>query len=174
MDFRRSYIPGGSYFFTVVTEQRNPLLIDNIDRLREAFRYTINKRPFTIDAIVVLPDHIHTIWTLPPEDTDYSSRWSLLKRYFSTHLPIPSANKSKQSRREKGVWQRRFWEHTLRDESDWRNHLDYIHYNPVKHGYTHQVNEWPYSSFHRSVKWGWYESSWGENISSTVKQMNHE
>ena len=133
--YRRAFQPGGCYFFTLVTEQRRPLLIDNIDHLRRAFRMGIERRPLHIDAIVVLPDHLHALWRLPEGDTDFSTRWMHIKRCFSAGLkretsPTPScANVRKASGR------RRFWEHLIRDEEDWRRHMNYIHYNPVKHGY---------------------------------------
>jgi len=161
MQYRRSRQSGGSYFFTLVTHQRQPLLSipENIGRLRIAFKREMEKYPFTIDAIVVLPDHLHTIWTLPENDTDYSTRWSRIKRYFSSGCISANAaqSASRHNKREKPVWQRRFWEHTIRDENDWQRHMDYIHYNPVKHGHAKSAGEWPYSSFKRCVQRGWYE-----------------
>jgi putative transposase len=119
------------------------------------------KRPFTIDAIVILPDHLHMLWTLPDSDVDYSLRLQQIKRYFSTGLPPMPSNRSQRVKGEKGIWQRRFWEHCVRDDRDWRNHMDYIHFNPVKHGYVHRVNEWTYSSFSRCVEKGLYDLEWG-------------
>lgn len=139
MEYRRSRQTGGHYFFTVVTHQRQPLLTmpENIERLRAAFRREMEKRMFVIDAIVILPDHLHALWRLPEGDADYSGRWSRIKRHFSAGcVGIRAAQSaSRQNKREKPVWQRRFWEHTIRDDEDWRSHMDYIHYNPVKNGY---------------------------------------
>jgi len=158
MEYRRYYEPGARYFFTVVTANRNPLLIENIDRLRAAFKTCINRHPFEVEAIVVLPDHLHTIWKLPEGDVDFSKRWMVIKRCFSSGLPTVKISKSKTNKREKGIWQRRFWEHYIRDENDWRNHMDYIHFNPVKHGYVDCPKDWPHSSFQQAVDKGWYES----------------
>ncbi len=159
MDYRRLYRPGAGYFFTVVTEKRQPLLIQHIERLRDAFRLCLSRYPFEIEAIVVLPDHLHTLWRLPDSDTDFSQRWMVIKRKFSSGLSSGFVNDSKNRKREKGIWQRRFWEHCIRDEDDWRKHVDYIHFNAVKHGYVSQAHEWPYSSFHRAVRHGWYEKN---------------
>ncbi|WP_308366195.1 MULTISPECIES: transposase [unclassified Microbulbifer] len=174
MDYRRAYVPGACYFFTVVTGHRQPLLVDHIDRLRKAFRQVHAKHSFEIQAVVVLPDHLHTIWKLPNNDLDYSTRWMKIKRIFSTGLPSTARTASQKSKREKGVWQRRFWEHLIRDEQDWGNHLDYIHYNPVKHGYVTRVKDWPYSSFHRLVEKRWYTKDWGSKISDMVRGMHFE
>ncbi|MBE9136315.1 transposase [Nodosilinea sp. LEGE 07088] len=160
MEYRRYYQNGGSYFFTVVTENRRPLLTQHIDRLRNAFRHSMERYPFVIEGIVVLPDHLHTLWRLPDGDDDFSLRWMVIKRKFSAGLKPGIVNASKRAKREKGIWQRRFWEHCIRDERDWRCHLDYIHYNPVKHGYCHKPADWPYSSFHRSVRQGLYTADW--------------
>ncbi len=164
MEYRRYYQPGSSYFFTVVTDHRKPLLIDHIDRLRAAFRHGMERYPFVIEGIVILPDHLHTLWRLPEHDADFSTRWSVIKRKFSTGIPIASqVNASKYAKRERGIWQRRFWEHCIRDKDDWHRHLDYIHYNPVKHGYCLAPAEWPYSSFHRAVRQGMYQMDWGRD-----------
>ncbi len=175
MNYRRNYQAGGYYFFTVVTHNRQPILIDNINVLRDAFRYVMHKHPFQIDAIVILPDHLHTIWQLPANDTNYSLRWSLLKRHFSTHFPPSEVSVSKQKRREKGIWQRRFWEHTLRDEDDWQRHMDYLHYNPVKHGFVDTPLEWEFSSFKREISRGFYVADWGKNgAPGTIVGMKNE
>jgi putative transposase len=163
MEYRRYYQPGGTYFFTIVTEHRQPLLIEHVDRLRAAFRYGIDRYPFIIEGIVILPDHLHTIWRLPNGDDNFSLRWMVIKRKFSAGFAAQMINSSKQAKREKGIWQRRFWEHCIRDEEDWRRHMDYIHYNPVKHGYCATPVEWQYSSFHRSVKQGLYAADWRIN-----------
>jgi putative transposase len=174
MEYRRAWMPGSTYFFTVVTEYRRPLLIEHIDRLRNAFRHVRSKYPFSIDAIVVLPDHLHTVWTLPEGDSNYATRWMQIKRKFSSGLPANPVSPSKASKREKGIWQRRYWEHCIRDEKDWQNHMDYIHHNPVKHGYAKQVRDWPFSSFHRLVERGWYAEDWGSHIADEIRQMDHE
>ena len=160
-NYRRVYIPGGSYFFTVVTQGRAPLLIEHVDHLRRAFRLALARRPVRIDAIVVLPDHLHCIWQLPPDDADFSVRWMSIKRLFSAALPARRTLPSQQARRDKGIWQRRFWEHVIRDETDWRRHMDYIHYNPVKHGCCAAPRDWPHGSFLRCVEAGLYAADWG-------------
>jgi len=174
MNYRRYYEPGGTYFFTVTTQHRQPLLIEHIDRLRAAFRQGIERYPFIIDGIVILPDHIHTLWHLPDGDDNFSIRWMVIKRKFSAGLATGIVNRSKQAKREKGIWQRRFWEHYIRNEADWCRHLDYIHYNPVKHGYYSTPAEWPYSSFRRSVKEGLYLKDWGSSLPAGVERMNLE
>jgi len=174
MNYRRYYQSGGTYFFTVVTQNRQPLLIEHIDRLRDAFRHGMERYPFTIDGIVILPDHLHALWHLPDGDNNFSIRWMVIKRKFSAGFESGITNRSKQVKREKGIWQRRFWEHCIRDETDWCRHLDYIHYNPVKHGYCSLPGEWPYSSFSRSVKEGLYLSDWGSSLSVEVDRMDLE
>ena len=162
-EYRRTYMPGVSWFFTVNLAQRkgNHLLVNHIDALRQAFRYINEKYPYRLDAVVVLPDHLHCIWTLPPDDSDYSRRWSLLKGHFSRVIEKDERiSKSRQKRRERGVWQRRFWEHMVRDQEDVNRHVDYIHWNPVKHGWVRQVADWPLSSFHDYVARGTYSENW--------------
>ena len=156
MQYRRVYQSGARYFFTVVTENRQALLIENMERLRAAFRLCMSRYPFEIEAIVVLPDHLHTIWRLPEGDADFSKRWMVIKRKFSAGLQSAVVSDSKLKKREKGIWQRRFWEHCIRNEEDWRRHIDYIHFNPVKHGYVSNPQDWPYSSFNQAVDKGWY------------------
>lgn len=178
MQYRRNREAGGTYFFTLVTYQRQHLLTipENIIRLRTAFKREMHKRSFEIEAIVILPDHLHTLWILPETDDDYSTRWSNIKRYFSTACVGVTGDvlKSRQSKRNKPVWQNRFWEHTIQNERDRQNHMDYIHYNPVKHGLVKSPGEWPYSSFRRSVKKGWYEESWGKGEPENIKGMDFE
>ena len=157
MKYRRVYEPGARYFFTVVTENRAPLLINHVERLRESFRECQSRYPFDIEAVVVLPDHLHTLWKLPDGDSDFSTRWMVVKRYFSAGLSSRPVSLSKARKREKGIWQRRFWEHLIRDEEDWRRHMDYIHYNPVKHGIVDKPEEWLYSSYNLAIRKGWYE-----------------
>ncbi len=166
-NYRRIYTPGASWFFTVnlLKRQNNPLLIENIKVLRSAFSEVKAKHPFRIDAVVILPDHLHCIWTLPEGDTNYSTRWNLLKGKFSRSLAKgEQLSNSRIKRRERGIWQRRFWEHMLRNEEDFNRHLDYIHWNPVKHGYVSNVMDWSHSSFHKYVKMGWYLENWGSQV----------
>lgn len=160
--YRRSFVEGGSYFFTVnLAERRLRLLTNHIELLRRAFRYVRKRHPFVIDAIVVLPDHLHTIWTLPEGDSDFPVRWRLIKASFSRGLPYTERVSTSRLRKgERGIWQRRFWEHALRDEDDLARHIDYIHFNPVKHGHVERVGAWPFSSFHRMVRLGLYPGDW--------------
>lgn len=157
--YTRAWIPGGTYFFTVNLAQRrdNTLLVDRIHLLRQAFRLVIASHPFVIDAMVVLPEHLHCIWRLPDGDDRFDIRWRLIKTVFSrAMMPDERISTSRERRNERGIWQRRYWEHVIRDDEDWRRHLDYIHYNPVKHGYVQRVRDWPHSSFHRFVRQGVY------------------
>jgi putative transposase len=157
-DYRRVLVPGGTYFFTVVTWHRRPLLAsgERIGLLREAFGHIKATRPFAVEGIVILPDHLHCILRLPPGDSDYSGRWREIKKRFSR-----AVDDRTNRRNERPVWQRRFYEHLIRDEEDWRRHMDYLHYNPVKHGLAGSVAEWPWSSFRRAVGRGWYTEDWG-------------
>ncbi len=160
--YRRHRIVGGTYFFTVtLRDRRSTLLVERIDCLREAFRHVRRHRPFVVDAVVVLPDHLHVIWTLPPGDADYAGRWRALKGRFSRQLARQGIDLGKDGRGEYVLWQRRYWEHTIRNAADLARHMDYIHYNPVKHGHVTKVMDWPYSSFHRFVKAGVYPADWG-------------
>ena len=161
-DYRRIRVPGGTYFFTVNLLERNSRwLVTHVDHLREAVRQVRARRPFHIDAWVVLPDHMHAVWTLPAEDTDYSGRWKAIKIAFAKALPRTEARSSvRAAKGERGIWQRRFWEHTIRDQRDYAAHVDYVHINPVKHGLVGSVGEWPYSSFHRFVAQGVYPADW--------------
>lgn len=161
-NYRRNFLPGACYFFTVnLADRRSRLLTKNIGALRSAFREARARHPFTIDAIVVLPDHLHAVWTLPEEDADFPLRWRLIKSTFSRSLPRTEVvSPSRMEKSEQGIWQRRYWEHTLRDEADAARHIDYIHFNPVKHGHVTRVVDWPYSSFHRMVKLGICPPDW--------------
>jgi len=167
----RSYIrakaKGATYFFTVNLAERhnNDLLIANIDVLRQAFRQTKQKYPFTMEACVILPEHLHCIWRLHEGDNDFSKRWRLIKTYFSKNITENERiSNSRKQKKERGIWQRRFWEHLIRDEDDYQNHVDYIHYNPVKHGHVQQTKDWRYSSFHLWVKRKYYPMDWADNI----------
>ena len=166
MNYRRVYIPGGTYFFTVVTYQRRPILSSpaRVEQLRSAFRYTIERMPFTIVASAILPDHMHFIWALPAGQTDFSTRWRLIKSHFTRSmepLKTPSDAPSRAGKGEKDIWQRRFWEHLLFDEVDLTRHIDYIHYNPVKHGLVRSPIEWKFSSFHQYLDMGMVSPDWG-------------
>ena len=166
--YRRNFVTGASFFFTVnLDDRRSRLLTDHIGPLRAAFRYVRARHPFAIDAIVVLPDHLHAIWTLPHGDADFATRWRLIKTAFSRSVaPGERRSPSREVKGERGIWQRRYWEHTLRDEGDFERHCDYIHFNPVKHGHAETAREWSYSSFQRFVKLGVYPMDWaaGEPI----------
>jgi putative transposase len=166
--YRRLKVDGGTYFFTVnLANRRGTLLTDHIAELRRAFRYVQARQPFAIEAVVVLPDHLHALWRLPHGDADYALRWLLIKKTFSRELPGGELRTpSRVAKRERGIWQRRYWEHLIRDETDFARHVDYIHFNPVKHGHVTQVADWPYSSFHRYVRLGLLPESWGGGESS--------
>jgi putative transposase len=159
-NYRRFRVAGGTYFFTVnLLERRRDLLVRHIDALRAAVRATKQDRPFHIDAWVVLPDHMHTIWTLPEGDEDFSNKWKSIKTRFSQTLPRTERRSAVRVRKgERGIWQRRFWEHVIRDERD-ATHFDYIHFNPVKHGWADKVVDWPFSSFHRYLRSGIYDAN---------------
>ena len=166
-NYRRVYIPGGTYFLTLVTHHRRPLFkeVNNINLLRTAVSKIKAEKPFDILAAVILPDHIHFLWQLPQDDSNYSQRVSRLKviftrAYKSNNLPSSTISASRLKHRESDVWQRRFWEHTIRDEADFQHHLDYIHYNPVKHGLVSCPHLWSYSSFRRWVDKDCYAHNW--------------
>ena len=166
--YRRDSIPGASWFFTVVTFDRRPVLCDKPVRLarHDAIELTRATRPFSIDAWVLLPDHLHCILTLPDGDADFSTRWNLIKRRTSgalkeNYFTPETMTASKRSRRELTFWQRRYWEHRIRDDHDFEKHADYIHFNPVKHGYAKTPQEWEYSSIHRYQRNGIYPPDWG-------------
>ena len=165
----RAFVPGGTFFFTVnLLERRRQLLTENIDHLREVFQ-AARRRPFTIEAIVILPDHPHCLWTLPPGDADFSTRWHDIKARFAAKISRWERLSARRLQKgERGIWQRRFWEHVIRDERDYDRHVDYIHYNPVKHGHVTKVADWPYSSFHRFVERGLYNLEWAadDNVRS--------
>jgi putative transposase len=163
-DYRRAKVPGATWFFTVNLAERhgNRLLVAHVDRLRRAFREVKAAHPFRIDAIVVLPDHLHCIWTLPPGDADFGTRWGLVKAGFSRGFePGERRSASRTQRGERGIWQRRFWEHLIRDDRDFQRHVDYLHWNPVKHGCSRRVVDWPHSSFHLYLRRGVYTPDWG-------------
>ena len=146
----RPRVPGACVFFTVnLVDRGADTLVRHVEVLRQAVAVTRAKRPFRIDAWVVLPDHMHAVWTLPEGDMDFSTRWSVIKARFSRAMPHTPRRRSHGERREHGLWQRRFWEHHIRDDEDWGNHVNYCWYNPVKHGLVERQEDWPYSSYHR-------------------------
>jgi putative transposase len=168
-NYRRAFVPGGCWFFTVnLLDRRRRLVTDHIDALREATRLTQTRHPFTIDAMVVLPDHIHAVWTLPPGDADFSLRWRLIKIGFAQAVPKTEQRSAVRiARGERAIWQRRFWEHLIRDDEDFRRHVEYCYINPVKHGLVSRVRDWPHSSFHRDVQVGLFPEDWAGDVSAT-------
>jgi putative transposase len=161
--YRRNFLPGGTFFFTVtLADRHSSALVDHVAALRTAFRTTRRERPFAIEAIVVLPDHLHAIFTLP--DADFSARWRRIKGHFSSALIDAGVRIARASNGDLALWQRRFWEHTIRDEKDFEKHVDYIHFNPIKHGLVERVRDWPHSSFHRYVQQGLLAEDWAGNI----------
>ncbi len=170
----RARISGGTYFFTVNLAERrgNTLLTEHITSLRAAFADTAKERPFAMPAFVVLPDHLHCLWRLPPCDCDFPTRWRLIKSRFSRALPeIERRSASRVTKGERGLWQRRYWEHLIRDGEDYRRHVDYIHYNPVKHGYVAEPRLWPHSSFARWVARGDYPQDWGSTDAMGMAEL---
>jgi putative transposase len=161
--YRRSTTEGGTFFFTLVTHRRARWLCEKRAQnvLRESIKIVRDKYPFTIEAWVLLPDHMHAIWTLPIGDSDYSTRWRLIKTRVTKALGSQlKQNSSRKKKGEGGLWQRRFWEHTIRDERDFKNHMDYTHYNPVKHGLVERPRDWSWSTFHKYVAGGVYPLDW--------------
>ncbi len=167
MEYRRIWLLGGCYAFTVVTFRRSPWLCQDVARaaLREAIVHVRKRYPFTIEAMVLLPDHLHCVWTMPEGDSDYATRWRLIKTYVTRkcvdrlELPV-KISKSRYKRGERNLWHRRYWEHCIRDDRDFTNQCNYIHNNPVKHGYCAMPKDWEYSSFHRFVSEGKYPKNW--------------
>jgi len=164
-NFRRMHRPGGTFFFTVnLAERGSRLLIAHIDALRAAYASVVAEHPLRTEAIVVMPDHLHAVWTLPDGDSDFSVRWKKIKTRVSKAVagvgsygglaPILRVSASKRAKGEVGLWQRRFWEHTIRDEADFAAHVAYCHFNPVKHGEVERPEDWPYSSVHREIRKG--------------------
>jgi putative transposase len=178
-EYRRIKIKGGTYFFTVVTFGRQPILINDHVRaaLREGIQEVRQSMPFTIEAWVLLPDHLHAIWTLPENDANFASRWAVIKRTVSRRCGslnenVASVKESHAKRGEGGIWQRRFWEHLIRDEVDLQRYLDYLHWNPVKHGYVKRAIDCPYSTFHRFVSQGLYSPDWGGINEDKMAKIN--
>ncbi|MFZ6758115.1 REP-associated tyrosine transposase [Undibacterium sp. Ji50W] len=170
-NYRRAFVPGGTWFFTVNLLQRhgNDLLVREIDLLRQVVRNVRNKYPFHIDAWVVLPEHMHCIFTLPEGDSDFSLRWRLIKSSFSRALPKTELLSTvRQAAGERGIWQRHYWEHLIRDELDFQKHVDYVHVNPLKHGLVQRVCDWPYSTFHHYVDAGIYPLNWCGDVVADI------
>lgn len=178
-NYRRINISGGTYFFTVVTHNRVTIFNHPEPQvmLRHAIKEVQEKFPFDIEAICLLPDHIHCMWTLPDGDSENPTRWRRIKSLFSRAYVTQFGSRgisseSRNKRGEQAIWQRRFWEHVILDEADYQNHFDYIHFNPVKHGYVSRVCDWPWSSFHRHVKQGVYSIEWGDLSDDTFIGIN--
>lgn len=173
MDYRRVWQPGGTYFFTLVLAHRrgNDLLVRHIDALREAVRIVRRRHPFIIHAWVVLPDHLHCVIELPEGDQDFATRWLLIKTSFSKAIPPgESRSRSRQRRNERGIWQRRYWEHLIRNQEDFNAHVNYVHFNPLKHGLVDSLSDWPYSTYHRMTAAGLCpaESGTRESVAARV------
>ncbi len=168
--YRRAKIDGGIFFFTVTLADRSSdLLVRHVDRLRRIYASVQERYPFETTAVCVLPDHLHAVWSLPPGDANFPLRWSLIKSGFSRGLAKDARRApSKIAKRESGIWQRRYWEHAIRDDNDLARHVDYIHFNPVKHGYVSRARDWPHSSFHRFVTRGLLPSDWGGDMRDTA------
>jgi putative transposase len=161
-DYRRNRVPGGTYFFTVnLLDRSSDLLVTEVEALRAAVRAARAHAPFHIDAWAVLPDHMHCLWTLPDGDADFPGRWWAIKTTFSKSIPATEPRLARRSNKgERGIRQRRYWEHTVRDDRDYAAHMDYVHFNPVKHGLVQHPADWPLSSFLRCVKAGLYPPDW--------------
>jgi len=170
MRYRRAKVTGGTFFFTLVTEHRRPLFREApaVALFLQAVEKIGTRHPFELDAYVVLPDHLHAIWTLPDGDFNFSTRWRLIKEGFTRayikEYGAPFQSESRRAKGEQGIWQRRFWEHAIRDENDFAKHLDYIHINPVHHGLATSARDWPHSSFLAWVQKGAYEPLWGSDV----------
>jgi len=160
--YRRNFVPGGMFFFTVtLDDRRSSVLVDHIERLCAAFRKTRSERLFAIEAIVILPDHLHAILTLPPGDSDFSDRWRRIKGHFTRSAVAAGVAVSRNHRGEYSLWQKRFWEHTIRDDQDFERCADYVHFNPVKHRLVSSPSDWPFSSLHRYARAGILARDWG-------------
>jgi putative transposase len=177
-DYRRANVLGGTYFFTLAAFDRRPFLTTDLARccLRSALTEVRRQCPFQVEAVCLLPEHLHCIWRLPAGDADFSGRWRdvkglFSKRYLANGGQETTRNKSRRQRGEAAVWQRRFWEHLIRDENDYYRHLDYIHFNPVKHGHVSRPSDWQWSSIHRYVQMGWYDTERGVQEPDTVKGL---
>ncbi len=170
-DYKRFYLNGGCYFFTVVTYKRQQILTqaNNAELLKQALNHVKKTHLFFLHAMVILPNHFHCLLKQPEKDFDYSTRIRLIKSHFSKAI-----NLSFNEHLKKPVWQQRFWEHYIRHETDWKKHMDYIHYNPVKHGYVKAARDWPHSTFHAWVERGVYDFNWGSSAPESIKQLRLE
>ncbi len=162
MRYRRADVAGGTYFFTVNLAERNrTLLIDHVDLLRSVIQEVKRRHPFHIDAMVILPDHLHALWTVPTDDSDYPTRWMLIKAGFSRNIsPGERRNAGRLAKGERGIRRRRYWEHSIQDDRDYARHVDYAHYNPVKHGYVQRPADWAHSNIHRYIESGVLPLDW--------------
>jgi putative transposase len=170
-NYRRAFMPGGTWFFTVnlLRRHNNDLLVREVGLLRDTVRKVRVRHPFHIDAWVVLPEHLHAVLTLPPGDTDFGLRWRLIKSGFSRALPKTEYRSGvRRKAGERGIWQRHYWEHLIRDDADYQRHVDYVHVNPLKHGYVRRVRDWPHSTFHRYVAGGIYPADWCGDVDVVV------
>jgi putative transposase len=164
--YRRSRVPGATFFFTVASrDRRADTLVRHVDFLRAAVKHERARKPFVIDAMVVLPDHVHAVWTLPAGDADYSGRWRAIKSGFVRRLRAQGLALTANAKGEHAVWQRRFWEHQIRDETDLARHVDYVHVNPLKHGLVERVADWRWSTFHRYLRLGILPADWATEAS---------
>jgi putative transposase len=171
MRYRRAKLAGGSYFFTINLAERSRVLrVDTIEILRNVVRAVRKNHPFDILAWVVLPDHLHAIWELPESDSDCATRWMLIKSGFSRGIPKGEwVRESRRKKGERGLWQRRFWEHLITGDGDLQRHMDYVHFNPVKHGYAKRAADWPYSSINRAIRRGWMSEDWAVDVDVSVE-----
>ena len=169
--YLRARIEGGVYFFTITLADRSSdLLVRHIEHLRKVYKVVEDRHPFETIAICVLPDHMHAVWSLPSGDSNFPVRWSQIKSAFSREFPATNVRSaSKAAKRDKGIWQRRYWEHTIRDDRDYAAHMDYIHFSPVKHGLAKSVVDWPFSSFRRCVAAGLYPADWFDGTAQPVE-----
>ena len=169
-NYKRIYLPGHSYFFTVVTANRDNLFSEdkNVQLFKAALRYVILRKPFKIEAICILPDHLHCIWSMQ-DDCDHSVRWQMIKTYFTRQYRYnnPEFKNNK-------IWQPRYWDHMIRDQDDLHRHVDYIHYNPVKHGLVGSVKDWRYSTFRKFYALGHYDANWGDGEPESVVDLHYE
>ncbi len=172
MKYRRADIKGGTYFFTInLADRQNTLLVDEFDKLRASINKVKQRHPFILDALVVLPDHLHLMITLPEGDDDFATRLMLIKSGFSRQIPkTEKIESSRESKRERGIWQRRYWEHLIRDETDFERHVDYIHYNPVKHGYVERAVDCEFTTIHSFIEKDLLTADWGYADESSSKQ----
>jgi putative transposase len=168
--YRRAKIAGGTFFFTVaIADRSDDLLVREIERLRRIYSSVQSRHPFETIAICILPDHLHALWSLPEHDADFPLRWSLIKSGFSRGLDAAASRSPRHIlKRERGLWQRRYWEHAIRDDTDLARHVDYIHFNPVKHKLVPRVRDWPHSSFHQFVSRGELPEDWGGDMQEII------